>query len=200
MHRRIAVAVAVALASLPGLARAHCDTADGPVAKAVAQSLAKKDIDPTRVWVKPEADEELASAFKKALAVRGLSPEARELADESFLATAIRLHRAGEGEPFSGIKPAGTDPGAGVRAADEAIATGALSPVEKLLGREHGAALVERFKPLAGKPVPPKDVAEGRRWVEAYVVFVHAVDGAWRGAEKGCGHGSAQGRAPAHEH
>jgi hypothetical protein len=170
------------------------------VGKAVAESLASKNLDLTRVWVKPEADAALAAAFKKAQAVRGLSAEARELADESFLATAIRLHRAGEGEPFTGVKPAGADPGPAVRAADEAIATGSLAPVEKLLGAEHRAALAEKFGPLAGKPTPPKEVAQGRRWVEAYVVFVHAVDGAFRGEAKGCGHGQQPHAEPEHAH
>ncbi|MGC4117459.1 MAG: DUF6448 family protein [Myxococcales bacterium] len=186
---RITVVVAATLMATAGQASAHCDTADGPVAVAVAQSLGTGDLAFTRVWIKDGADEELAAAFKKAMSVRKLSTEARELADESFLATAIRLHRAGEGEPFTGIKPKGTDPGPAVRAADQAIAIGSLAPVEKLLGPEHWAALEAKFKPLAGKPVPPKDVVQGRRWVEAYVVFVHAVDGAWRGGTKGCGHG-----------
>ncbi len=170
------------------------------MAKAVAASLASGSLEPTRVWVKAEADAELAAAFKKAQAVRGLSEQARELADESFLAAAIRLHRAGEGAPFTGVKPAGTDPGPAVRAADEAIAKGSLEPVEKLLkAGKHRAALAEKFKPLAGKPAPPKDVAEGRRWVEAYVVFVHAVEGAWHGESKGCGgHGAEHGKEHGH--
>lgn len=190
MYRVALMLAVVTFTSLPGRAGAHCDTADGPVAKAVAESLETRSLDPTLVWLKPPAEAEITAAFKKALAVRGLSPEAKELADRSFLETAIRLHRAGEGEPFTGVKPAGTDPGLGVRAADQAVAAGSLAPVEKVLAPEHWSALAEKFKPLAGKPVPPKAVAQGRDWVAAYVVFVHAVDGAYRGAEKGCGHGA----------
>jgi hypothetical protein len=190
MLRHVVAMVAV-LVAVPGPARAHCDSLDGPVAKAVSGALAAGRPDAVLVWVKAPAEAELVTAFQKVLAVRRLSAEARDLADRFFLETAIRLHRAGEGEPYTGLKPAGLDPGPAVRAADQAVATGSLAPVEKLLGAAHKAELAERFKPLSGKVAPPTDVAQGRAWVEAYVVFVHYVDGVHGGAEKGCGHGKA---------
>ena len=45
------------------------------------------------------------------------SAEARELADRYFFETLVRIHRAGEGAPYTGLKPAGRDLGPAVPAA-----------------------------------------------------------------------------------
>ena len=45
---------------------------------------------------------------RHALKVRTLSDDARKLADMHFFETLVRVHCAGEGEPFTGLKPAGT--------------------------------------------------------------------------------------------
>jgi hypothetical protein len=58
--------------------------------------------------------------------VRKLNPEAKEFADMYFFETLVRIHRAGEGEPYTGIKPAGRDLGPAVPAADKAIVDGKL--------------------------------------------------------------------------
>ena len=50
-----------------------------------------------------------------------------------FFETLVRIHRAGEGEPYTGMKPAGRDLGPAVPAADKAIVDGKLEPLYKLL-------------------------------------------------------------------
>jgi hypothetical protein len=63
-------------------------------------------------------------AFDQAQAVRKLSAEAREVADRYFFETLVRIHRAGEGAPFTGLKPAGRDLGPAIPAADNALRDG----------------------------------------------------------------------------
>ena len=45
------------------------------------------------------------AVFDKALAVRVLGGTAKELADQFFFETVVRLHRRSEGEPYTGLKP-----------------------------------------------------------------------------------------------
>jgi hypothetical protein len=101
-----------ALVSTIGLlsprAFAHCDTMDGPVVLAAKTALDHKDVTPVLKWIKKNDEAEIKAAFAKTLAVRTKGPEARELADQFFFETFVRIHRAGEGAPFTGLKPAGT--------------------------------------------------------------------------------------------
>lgn len=85
--------------------------------------------------VKSEHEAEIRDAFAKAIAVRGLSGYARQLADRYFFETLVRIHRASEGEAFTGLKPAGSvEPG--IEAADEALEKGSGAT---LALAEHGA-------------------------------------------------------------
>ena len=84
---------------------AHCDTLDGPVVKTARAALEKGDVTPILKWVKKENEAEIRDLFKKTLSVRSKGKEAQELADMYFLETLVRVHRAGEGEPYTGLKP-----------------------------------------------------------------------------------------------
>lgn len=109
-----------ALLCLPLLAYAHCDTLDGPVVQTARESLEKSDITPVLKWVQVKDEKEIRAAFDKALAVRAMGPEAKELADMYFFETLVRIHRAGEGAPYTGLKPgAAVDPA--VALADKAL-------------------------------------------------------------------------------
>ena len=48
--------------------------------------------------------------------------------------TIVRVHRASEGAPYTGLKPAGVDLGPAVPAADRALDTGSTESLERLLG------------------------------------------------------------------
>jgi hypothetical protein len=71
----------------------------------------------------------LRGAFQKKLDVRKLNPAARDLAGTFFFEMLIRVHRAGEGAPFTGLKPAGTDIGYAVPAGDKAFKTGSVDDI-----------------------------------------------------------------------
>ena len=120
----IVVALAGVL-SFPGAALAHCDTLDGPVVSAARKALDSGNANLALVWVRKADEAEIRTAFQKARAVRKAGGEARDLADTYFFETLVRVHRAGEGAAYTGLKPAGK-PEPSVAAADQAIATGKL--------------------------------------------------------------------------
>ena len=91
---------------------AHCDGLDGPVVKAAQRALDTRNPAFALMWVQATDEPEIRTAFERTLAVRGLSPQAKQLADRFFF-TLVRVHRAGEGAPFTGLKPAGRDRPAG---------------------------------------------------------------------------------------
>jgi hypothetical protein len=173
----------VLLGSLTTRASAHCDTYDGPVVKAGQQALETDNLDLALIWIKPEAETELRAAFKQAQAVRSLGKDARELADRFFLETLVRLHRAGEGIGFTGIKPKGTDVGVAIPAADAALASGSMRTLSKLITDAAQAGLQKRIDRVrATRKFKPHDVARGREYVEAYVMFTHYVEGVYERA------------------
>src|SRR5512134_3033372 len=139
----IAILASVLLAPLP--ARAHCDGLDGPVVKAAEQALAKNDVNLVLIWVQPQDEAEIRSAFTHAVAVRKLGPEARRLADTHLFETLVRVHRAGEGAPYTGLKPAGRDLGPAIPATDRALETGDPAALLALLREALDHGLGARF-------------------------------------------------------
>lgn len=158
-------------------AYAHCDGMDGPVVAAGERALETGDVRHALVWVLPDDEAELRSAFRHALDVRTLSTEARVLADRYFFETLVRVHRAGEGEPYTGLKPAGRDLGPIVPAADHAIESGSVEEVEAILDGAIRRGLEQRFHAvLATRGHAGTDVAAGREFVKAYVLFLHYLE------------------------
>jgi hypothetical protein len=158
--------------------RAHCDSLDGPVAKAVQKALESGNVNPVLAYAPADAEPEIRAAFDKSRKVRGLSPDARGLADQSFMETVIRLHRTGEGAPYTGLKPAGINYGPVIPAADHAVATGDLAKLKAVLASEVEHALAERLahvRELQTTSIEPKtaaEVAAARKRVSAELGFV----------------------------
>ena len=158
----------------------HCDTLDGPLVTLATKALEEKNVNLVLPWVRSEDGPEIRHVFDHAQAVRDLSPEARSLADRHFLETLVRIHRAGEGAPFTGLKPAGLDLGPAVPAADRALKTGSADALVKLLVDAVSAGVRARFHAAAERQrFDPNDVAAGRRYVESYVPYVHYVERLW---------------------
>jgi hypothetical protein len=154
----------------------HCDTLDGPVVKTARAALEKGDVTPVLKWVKKEDEKEVADLFRKTLTARGQGKEARELADMYFLETLVRLHRAGEGEPYTGLKPAGMVEPA-VLEADRALENGSAEKLVKLITEAASKGIRERFKRAREtKKHGDESVEAGREFVEAYVQFTHYVE------------------------
>ena len=178
ISRLIAVAAGLALfALMPARALAHCDGLDGPVVRAAQRALETRNPALVLIWVQQKDEPEIRKAFEQTLAVRALSPQARELADQFFFETLVRVHRAGEGAPFTGLKPAGRDLGPAIPAADEAVRVGSVEPIRHLLTVAIQERLREQFdEVIATKTFEPDDVAAGRAYVKAYVEFIHFVE------------------------
>ena len=186
----LAAALSATLMFVATPASAHCDGLDGPVVTAARLALETGEVNRVLVWVKPGDEPVIREAFGKAREVRGLSGSAKELADHSFYETLVRVHRAGEGEPYTGLKPAGRDLGPALPAGDKAVETGSLKPVVKLLTESVHHGVEQRYNRLiALKNYRPDDVAAGQKYVQAYVEYIHTVEKIY---------GAAAGEAHAH--
>jgi hypothetical protein len=174
--------LAVALA-WSASASAHCDTLDGPVVSAARKALDSGNVNLVLVWVQKNDETEIRNAFQKTRNVRKAGGEAKQLADMYFFETLVRIHRAGEGAGYTGLKPAGTvEPP--VAAADIAIETGKLQPLGKLITERTEKGLHGHFDAvMAKKKYSPNDVEAGRAYSSAYVEFVHYAERLYDAAE-----------------
>lgn len=166
----------------------HCDTMDGPVVKTAQAALEKGDVTPVLKWVQPPSEAEIREAFKKTLAVRGLSPEAKDLADRYFFETLVRLHRQGEGAPYTGLKPAGqVEPI--VAASDKALDSRSAEDLTQEIVGLVSAGIRRRFvETLERQRHADESVAAGREFVRAYVEFTHYVERLHTDAVGSAGH------------
>jgi hypothetical protein len=189
----------LALALIGGLAlalpsaQAHCDAVDGPVATAAVKALETKNVNLVLPYAPAAAEAELTAAFEQALLVRGAGPEAKALADRYFMETAVRVHRAGEKAPYTGLKPAGTDFGPAIPAAERALASGQLDPLLRLMAQEVAHGITERFrhalatKTAAKEPATKGEVPAARERVSAELEFIGYVEAIYLSI-KGGGH------------
>jgi hypothetical protein len=180
------------LGALP--AQAHCDSVDGPVAKAALSALDTGNVNLVLPYAPAKAEAEIKAAFAQAAKVRGLGAEAKALADRAFTETAVRLHRAGEGAAYTGLKPAGIDYGPAIPAAERAVETGSLTQVKAVLGEavEHGLhARLEHAveaRKAAKEPKTASDVPAARARVSAELAFVTYVESVRQAAHGAAGH------------
>lgn len=166
-----------------------------PVVKAAQKALETGNVNLVLIWVQKKDEDEIKKAFRKILAVRKLNPQARELAEMYFFETLVRIHRAGEGEPYTGLKPAGRDLGPAIPAADKALESGKAEPLVKLLTEAMQAGVREKFKEvLAKKKFKPDDVEAGREYVEAYVSFLEFIERIYEAAKSPAGGHSEESR------
>lgn len=156
---------------------AHCDSMNGPVVRAAKKSLETANINFTLIWVKPENEKDIKELFEKVLKVRILSSEAKELAEMYFFETLVRLHRAGEGEPYTGIKSLDYKPEAGIEAADEAIEKNNIDDILNLVSKKYHSKVILLFKNFQStKNYDVNNIEAGRKYVESYVGFIHYIE------------------------
>lgn len=170
-------------AALLVFALGHCDTVDGPVVTLARKALDTGNVNLVLPWVRSEDEAEIRHAFEHARAVRELGPKARTLADHHFFETLVRVHRAGEGAPYTGLKPAGLDLGPAVPAADRALEDGSVEKVVNLLTEAVRQGVHKHFHAASSRrKFDVNNVAAGREYVEAYVPYVHYVERLWEDA------------------
>ena len=160
-------------ATLNSSAFAHCDTMDGPVITDAKTALEKGDVTPVLKWVKKHDEARIRTAFTKALVSRKKGTDSAK-SDMVFFDSLVKIHRAGEGAPFEGIKPAGTEIEPAVQEADKALKSGNADPLVALLIQKVTGGIKKRFaEALERKKKADESVDLGREYVEAYVEFVH---------------------------
>ena len=188
----------IGLALAPMSAQAHCDAVDGPVATAAVKALDTRNLNLILPFAPAQAEPELSAAFAQALAVRGKGPEAKTLADRYLMETAVRLHRAGEGAPYTGLQPAGTDFGPAIPAAEKALEMGNTDDLTALMSEHVAHGIADRVRDAVAhssatkEPAAAADVASARERVSAELAFIGYVEAIYL-ATKGGAH--AEGAA-----
>ena len=173
----------------------HCDSMDGPVVQAAARALAAGNVDLALPYVKPDGEDEVRAAFERALEARQ-HPDSRDVADLYFFETVVRIHRRGEGAPYTGLKPAGLDVGPVIPVAERAIATGSSDELSALLTDTLQHQIKERLdRVMALQPKASGTVPQAREYVEAMLglqVWSHGLHPAM--------HAGPHGEAAEHQH
>ncbi len=181
-------------------ANAHCDTMDGPVIIDAKKALDTGNVNRVLAWVKSAGEDEIRKSFAKAIEGRK-NAAGKDAADLAFFETLVRVHRAGEGAGYEGIKPAGSELNPAVKAADRAIEDGMVQPLINLLTKNLSDKVKEKFTGTIGrKKYNPDDVAAGREFVKAYVEYVHFAEGVYNTITRAGGHHEAEGHGHASGH
>jgi hypothetical protein len=158
-------------------AKAHCDTLNGPVIKSARQALAIGSVTPVLKWVRIDDEQLIRTAFQNTMEVRKLGGQAQKLADMYFFETLVRIHRAGEGASYTGLKP-GTEVDPAIALADKALESGSVDKLVGVLTDATSKGIRERFRrALETRKHTDESVTAGREFVEAYVIFTHYVEG-----------------------
>lgn len=123
----------------------HCDSLDGPVVIAARAALEMGDVDIVLPYVHEDGWDEVRRAHAKTMVARAAGDEACDVADLWFFETVVRIHRAGEGAPYTGLKPAGLDVGPVIPVAERAIEQGSPDDLVVLLTKHLEDEVRSRF-------------------------------------------------------
>ena len=171
----VLIVAGVAIVATPPIA-AHCDTLGGPVITTAQLALKTGDVTPVLKWVKPEYEAEVRNAFARTIKVRSQGTEARELADTYFFETLVRVHRAGEGAPYTGLKSEPVEPE--IAATDNALESNSVDALVKMLTDEMSVSVRRKFaRTTEARKHADDSVVAGREYVATYVELTHYVEG-----------------------
>jgi hypothetical protein len=161
-------------------------------------ALQQGDVTPVLKWVAKDEEPEIRDVFEQTMAVRAKGDDAKALADRYFFETLVRIHRAGEGEAFTGLKAADrVDPG--IEAADAALRSGSADALADHLSSAIREGIRRRFALALDRRKHAADsVDAGRTYVEAYVDYIHYVESVHRLVSHGASH-AHDGSPPAAE-
>lgn len=146
----------------------HCDSMDGPVVRAARTAIEAGNVSLVLPFVPREGEAEVSRSFEKVLQAKQLGGAASEVADLYFFETVVRIHRAGEGAPYTGLKPAGLSEGPVIPVAEKAIETGSVDELVELLCATVRTELESKFERLMHlKERVGGSVDEAREYVES---------------------------------
>ena len=171
----------------------HCDSMDGPVVTAARRAIEARDVDLILPYVKKTSEAEVVAAFERTIRARNGNPTINEVAELYFYDTVVRVHRAGEGAPYTGLKPAGLPVGPVIPVAERAIETGDPTELIRLLTDKVGLEVGHRFSQvMESRRHSEESVDARRRYVEAMLgleVWSHRVYGCMESGP----HGGSEG-------
>ncbi|MDD4182809.1 MAG: DUF6448 family protein [Candidatus Omnitrophica bacterium] len=168
---------------------AHCDTVNGPVVSDAKQALEKANADIVLKWVRQQDEEKIKKAFNETLEKRKQHPEDKGDIDMSFYEEVVKLHRAGEGVEYSGIKTGEIKINPITEIADTALAKSAAGELIKMFPESVRADIQSDFdEVMKKKKHMNENIAAGREYVASYVKFMHHLENLY-GAENTETHG-----------
>ena len=194
--------VLISLLTTPRLL-AHCDSLDGPVIKDAQRALESNDVTPVLKWVAAKDEDSIRKIFELTTAVRDKGQEVQQIADSYFFETLVRVHRASEGEGFTGLKPKGSvEPAiaatdlallrlqpAALQRNDLALAEGNINQLADNIASAVRDGILSRFNDAYKKKLVADDsVAKGREYVESYVQLTHFIEAIHRTVLHGASH------------
>jgi len=180
-------------------ADAHCDTMDGPVVKDAQAALAAGKVTGVLKWIRPQDEQEIKALFEQVLKVRLQGEPARSLAERYFFESLVRIHGAGEGAAYTGLKPAGhVEPV--IAASDKALDQANVDDLVEKITAHIADGIRRRFEAAHKTRQHLGDsVDAGRAYVRAYVEFTHYVEGLHEAAmETAHAHSESTGEASTH--
>lgn len=174
--------------ALPQLVSAHCDSYDGPVIKDALKALKGNNVDLVLKWVEPKYEKEITEKFNQTLKLTGSNEELNKVLETHFLETLVRLHREGEGEPYTGLKPSGSTTPM-IRMADTALEENDIESLVKGVNAHFEKVLREKYaKAMELRKTKEESVDMGRAYVAAYVEYTHTLEGLEHMLEGTSGH------------
>jgi hypothetical protein len=165
------------LFALPQMTFAHCDSYDGPVIKDALKALKQNKVELVLKWIEPKYEKEITAKFNQTRKLSGSNQEINKILETHFLETLVRLHREGEGEPYTGLKPAGSVTPL-IQMADNSLEKKDVETLVKVVNSHLGETLKTRYeKVMALSKTKDQSVENGRDYVAAYVAYTHTLEG-----------------------
>lgn len=166
---------------------------DGPVVTAAKRALAEGNVNLILPYAYEKAEAEIEKAFERTMAVRKQgNKESRDMADLWFFETVVRLHREGEGAPYTGLKPAGLDWGPVLPKVEKAIEKGDPKEVIEFLSHTLEEQIQDRFKRFVStKNFREDDIPAAREHVEAMLGLELYSHHLYTNIKAGLAHGEA---------
>lgn len=188
----VSAALFAIVLAIPTTSFAHCDSIAGPVVRDARVALNSGQLSPVLKWIRAVDEPELSAVFSRAISVRKSGGDAAELADQFFLETAVRLHRASEGEPYTGLKPASAADEPAPAIVDAALRANSFDRVADSVTSSIRVELDKRIEALQRTRAHAGDSpALGREYVRSYVELVHYIE---RLQSSGASHESTEDR------
>ena len=172
----LAIIIVIMFTGISGALYAHCDSYDGPVIKDAYKALETNNVNLVLKWIDQKDEPEIVDLFNKTYSLKSGDQEIYAIVEKHFLETLVMLHRASEGEPFTGLKPAGSTEQI-VKMSDKALEDQNIDDLLSKLDNHINSVVREKYeKVIALDKTKDESVEKGREYVAAYVDYTHTLE------------------------